>query len=290
MHGYKKYQIVLLSLFCIAINIGGKYFAAKLNLPVWLDAFGTLLAAYVAGPFAGAIIGGASNIIYGFIDPVSFAYSVTSICIGAVAGIYARHGWMKNLFKTMSLSVLITGICVVLSAILNEIFYDGMTGNFWGDGIIEMLRYWGVRRGLCVVAGEFYVDFVDKVITMGLLYFFIKIYRRVKRYLPKCFVLQKDEEEEKKTIDVTKMFALLLVAGLSLALPAKASASTKKFGTYIRTIYNNTNGLPGGEANDIASTKDGILWIGTYAGLYRHNGKEFRLMNEYDSIKTVRCL
>ena len=56
----------------------------------------------------------------------------------------------------MSLSVLITGICVVLSAILNEIFYDGMTGNFWGDGIIEMLRYWGVRRGLCVVAGEFY--------------------------------------------------------------------------------------------------------------------------------------
>lgn len=290
MHGYKKYQIVLLSLFCIAVNIGGKYFAAKLNLPVWLDAFGTLLAAYVAGPFAGAIIGGASNIIYGFIDPVSFAYSVTSICIGAVAGVYARHGWMKNLFKTMSLSVLITGICVVLSAILNEIFYDGMTGNFWGDGIIEMLRYWGVRRGLCVVAGEFYVDFVDKVITMGLIYLFIKLYRRVKRYLPKCFVLQKDEEEEKKTIDVTKMFALLLVAGLSLALPAKASASTKKFGTYIRTIYNNTNGLPGGEANDIASTKDGILWIGTYAGLYRHNGKEFRLMNEYDSIKTVRCL
>ena len=43
-------------------------------------------------------------------------------------------------------------------------------------------------------------------------------------------------------------------------------------------------------ANDIASTSDGILWIGTYAGLYRHNGKEFRLMNEYESIKTVRCL
>ena len=73
MQGYKKYQIVLLSLFCIAVNIGGKFFAESLNLPVWLDAFGTLLAAYVIGPFTGAIVGGASNIIYGFIDPVSFA-------------------------------------------------------------------------------------------------------------------------------------------------------------------------------------------------------------------------
>ena len=50
------------------------------------------------------------------------------------------------------------------------------------------------------------------------------------------------------------------------------------------------NGLPGSKANDIASTNDGILWIGTYEGLYRHNGHEFRLMTEFDSIKAVRCL
>lgn len=290
MKKYKNYQIAILALFCLAVNIGGKDLAQHFRLPLWLDSFGTFLMAYVTGPLLGAVIGGLTNIIYGFIDRVSFAYSITSICIGIIVGVYARRGWMKNLFKTMSLSVMVTGVCVFISTILNEIFYKGMTGNFWGDGIIEMLEYWGVRHGVRSVMGEFYVDFADKVITMGALFLFIRLYRRIKKYLPKFLLLQKDGEEDKKTIDVTKMFALLLVAGLSLLAPSKAEASSKKFGTYIRTVYNNTNGLPGGEANDIASTLDGILWIGTYAGLYRHNGKEFRLMNEYDSIKTVRCL
>ena len=296
---YKKHQIFLLTLFSLVVNLAGKYLAERLRLPLWLDSFGTLLAAYVIGPFAGAMVGAATNIIYGFIEPNSFAYALTSIGIGAIAGVYARNGWMKNLFKTMSLSVLITAVCVVLSAIFNEIFYDGMTSNYWGDGIIEMLKYWGVRHGVCIVVGEFYVDFVDKVFTLGLFYFFIQLYRKVKKYLPKFLIMQRKEvQKESDSKSESKLnsnggvhgFALILLAGLSLFIPSKLNAEPKKFSTYIRTIYNNTNGLPGGEANDIASTLDGILWIGTYAGLYRHNGKEFRLMNEYDSIKTVRCL
>ncbi len=290
MKRYKNYQIVILSLFCLAVNLGGKNLAEQFRLPLWLDSFGTFLLAYVAGPLLGAVVGALTNILYGFIDHVSFAYSITSACIGIIVGIYARRGWMKNLFKTMSLSVMVTGVCVFTSTILNEIFYNGMTGNYWGDGIIEMLGFWGISHGVCSVMGEFYVDFVDKVITIGALYLFIRIYRRLRKYLPGFLVLRKENEEDRQSIDVTKMFALLLVAGISFAFPAKANATAKNFGTYIRTIYNNTNGLPGGEANDIASTEDGILWIGTYAGLYRHNGKEFRLMNEYDSIKTVRCL
>lgn len=290
MKRYKNYQIAVLALFCLAVNLCGKSFAQHFRLPLWLDSFGTFLMAYVTGPFLGAVIGVLSNILYGFIDPVSFAYSLTSLCIGVMVGLGARRGWMKNLFKTMSLSVMVTAVCVLISTILNQVFYGGMTGNYWGDGIIEMLEFWGVRDWARALVGEFYVDFVDKVFTMGVLFLFIQLYRRLRKYLPKMFVLQKDNDDEKKTIDVTKMFALLFAAGLSILLPAKAEAESKKFGTYIRTIYNNTNGLPGGEANDIASTLDGILWIGTYAGLYRHNGKEFRLMNEYDSIKTVRCL
>jgi len=290
MNRYKKYQIVIISLFCLLVNLAGKDFAVHFRLPLWMDSFGTFLMAYVGGPVFGAVIGALSNIIYGFIDPVSFAYTITSVCIGLIVGLCARRGWMKNLFKTMSLSVMVTAVCVVISTILNQVFYGGKTGNYWGDGIIEMLEFWEVKGWIRALLGEFYVDFADKVITMGALFLFIQLYRRVKKYLPKFLVLQKDNYDEKKTIDVTKMFALLFAAGLSFLFPAKTEAESKKFGTYIRTIYNNTNGLPGGEANDIASTLDGILWIGTYAGLYRHNGKEFRLMNEYDSIKTVRCL
>ena len=276
MKKYKSYQIILLTIFCILLNCAGKIIAEKFRLPLWLDSFGTFLMAYVLGPFCGAIVGAAGNILYGFLNPVSFAYSITSICIALVVGYFAKYGWMKNLFRTMSLSVMVTGICVVISCILNVIFYDGMTSNFWGDGIIAMLQHWEVARPIQIILGEFYVDFVDKVITLGALYFVIKIYRIIRK---KYF-----------TESVKGITALLLVLCLGLIFPNRTYAASKKFDSYIRTVYNNTNGLPGGEANDIASTSDGILWIGTYAGLYRHNGKEFRLMNEYESIKTVRCL
>ena len=133
MKKYKNYQIAILALFCLAVNIGGKNLAQHFRLPLWLDSFGTFLMAYAVGPLFGAVIGGLTNILYGLIDHVSFAYSITSICIGITVGVYARRGWMKNLFKTMSLSVMVTAICVFISTILNEIFYKGMTGNLWGD-------------------------------------------------------------------------------------------------------------------------------------------------------------
>ena len=188
---------------------------------------------------------------------------------------------MKNLFKTMSLSVMVTGVCVIISCILNVIFYDGMTNNYWGDGMIELLQHLKQPRFIQIIVGEFYVDFVDKVITLGALFYSIRIYRMIKKYLPNFLVLQ----ESSKTLLV-----VFLILAFGFIFPSQAYASSKNFDSYIKTVYNNTNGLPGGVANDIASTSDGILWIGTYAGLYRHNGKEFRLMNEYESIKTVRCL
>ena len=281
MKKYKDYQIVLLALVSILLNFAGKVFAEKFRLPMWLDSFGTFLMAYVVGPFCGAIVGVAGNILYGFIDPVSFAYSITSISIALLVGYLAKYGWMKNLFKTMSLSVMVTGVCVIISCILNVIFYDGMTNNYWGDGMIELLQHLKQPRFIQIIVGEFYVDFVDKVITLGALFYSIRIYRMIKKYLPNFLVLH----ESSKTLLV-----VFLIFAFGFIFPSQAYASSKKFDSYIKTVYNNTNGLPGGVANDIASTSDGILWIGTYAGLYRHNGKEFRLMNEYESIKTVRCL
>ena len=281
MKKYKDYQIVLLALVSILLNFAGKVFAEKFRLPMWLDSFGTFLMAYVVGPFCGAIVGVAGNILYGFINPVSFAYSITSISIALLVGYLAKYGWMKNLFKTMSLSVMVTGVCVIISCILNVIFYDGMTNNYWGDGMIELLQHLKQPRFIQIIVGEFYVDFVDKVITLGALFYSIRIYRMIKKYLPNFLVLQ----ESSKTLLV-----VFLILAFGFIFPSQAYASSKNFDSYIKTVYNNTNGLPGGVANDIASTSDGILWIGTYAGLYRHNGKEFRLMNEYESIKTVRCL
>ena len=45
------------------------------------------------------------------------------------------------------------------------------------------------------------------------------------------------------------------------------SADTENYNDYLQTIYGRENGIPGGCANDIAQTNDGVLWFGTYGGL-----------------------
>ncbi len=69
-----------------------------------------------------------------------------------------------------------------------------------------------------------------------------------------------------------------------------ALTGNRDYHTWLQTIYSKDNGLTCGTANDLVTTSDGLLWIGTYAGLYRSNGSEFRLMNEYDTVKNVNAL
>ncbi len=45
---------------------------------------------------------------------------------------------------------------------------------------------------------------------------------------------------------------------------------------YVTTVYNERNGLPTGEANDVIQTSDGYIWIGSYGGLIRYDGTVFR--------------
>lgn len=53
----KWYKISLFVGICVLINYAGKIFAQNLQLPLFLDSFGTVVAAYVLGPLCGAMVG-----------------------------------------------------------------------------------------------------------------------------------------------------------------------------------------------------------------------------------------
>ncbi len=55
-------------------------------------------------------------------------------------------------------------------------------------------------------------------------------------------------------------------------------------------VYNNPNGLPTSEANAIAETSEGFIWIGSYAGLVRYDGNTFERIDSTTGIANVRCL
>ncbi len=277
MKSYRPCQIVLIVMFSLAANLLGDALAVALNLPLWLDSFGTFFTAYCLGPVCGVIVGVTGNLIQGFSDSTATVYALSSLFMALIVGLLSARGWMETFLKTMSLSVIVTLVCVFISVTIA--FFEGRVGNPWGNEIQALLEEFDVPWIFRVITGQFYVDFVDKFFTLGQLYIFIRIYRQVKNKLPDFLRLQ--------NLKAAACFLFLLSA-----LPAaqKAFAGTKDYNSFVRTLYNKENGLLSGKANDIASTNDGVLWIGSYEGLYRYNGLDFRLMTDLDSVKAVRCL
>lgn len=84
-----------------------------------------------------------------------------------------------------------------------------------------------------------------------------------KRNVKKCI---------KKFYVVAGMFLVCLMC----MIPALSVEAHGQNAPYVVTVYNERNGLPTGEANAVLQTADGYIWIGSYGGLIRYDGTNFR--------------
>ncbi|MCR4762661.1 MAG: HD domain-containing protein [Lachnospiraceae bacterium] len=286
MKNWKTWQIVLFIAACVSLNICGKLISVWLELPLWADSFGTALCATIAGPVCGALVGVTGNLAYCVINHLSAAYSITSISLGVIIGIAARRKWFDRFYGFMKAATLATLTALVVSVPVNLLFDHGHTGNKWGNGVIDYLLAKSWPPFLCSILGQLALEFADKVLTIAAVYLVI-LFRRWDREKSRERAMQFGK-------NISPLILLFLSAGLALSLSATAKASSDSshtdYNDYVQSIYSSNNGLPCGEANDIAQTNDGVLWIGTYAGLYRYNGREFRWVDNYESVKNVNCL
>ena len=85
--------------------------------------------------------------------------------------------------------------------------------------------------------------------------------------------------------------SIILIAGIILPLfPKSAFAEEHNSTNYSAVLYNNANGLPTSEANDIVQTEDGFIYIGSYSGLIRYDGVNFTRFDSNTGITSVASL
>ncbi len=97
---------------------------------------------------------------------------------------------------------------------------------------------------------------------------------------------------------ITASAMLICTAAASISVFAQqasddqaAASSLSKYdklpaASYVKTIYNEQNGLPTGEANTVLQTSDGYIWLGSYGGLIRYDGSSFRNYSTDGSISS----
>jgi energy-coupling factor transport system substrate-specific component len=163
----KEFSTVVLVLIpvAIAINIVIGQIVTLLHLPVYLDSIGTMLVAATAGPWAGALTGTLTNIIWGLvIDPNALPWFPVALAIGFVTGLCAMAGLFKTWWK-----VIITGFLVALTAAIVSTpiavhLYGGISAS--GSSLITAyLIQTGRDIITSVLSTNFLVEPVDKITT-----------------------------------------------------------------------------------------------------------------------------
>ena len=284
MEKWKTWKIVVFVALCVGIDVGGRLLAVWLDLPLWADCVGTAMCAYTAGPICGALVGLTGNLAYGVVKHLSIAYSITGMAIGVIIGVASRKKWFEEFYGFMKAATLSMVTALLVSVPLNMIFSNGNIGNVWGDGVFDYMLSIDTPLIICSLLGQLTIEFPDKVLTVFVVYVAFLIRRQGREYKGTGFA---------KKGGALAVILVLLISGF----PGNATAAVTgtddeitDYNDYVQSIYSSNNGLPCGEANDIAQTNDGVLWIGTYAGLYRYNGREFRWIDSFESVKNVNCL
>ena len=149
---------------------------------------------------------------------------------------------------------------------------------------------------------------MDKILTVEIMYLLLKIAHYIRKKLNKrfktitqiiilavvmagvcCGKTEKTVAAHNKSVQTSKAgYTSETKAGK--ASKANSENNNSELYSYIQKQYSKDEGLLSGEANDIAQTKDGKLWIGTYAGLFKYDGVKFVCFQDISSVKSVNCL
>ncbi|NWF65571.1 MAG: ECF transporter S component [Chloroflexi bacterium] len=149
----------------IAINIAVGQIVLVLKLPVYLDSIGTVMVAVLCGPWAGALTGALSNIIWGIaIDPGAFPWWPVAAMIGYMAGRMAQWSFFKSWWKVVATGFVVALTAAIVSTPIGVYLFGGITAS-GSSFITAYLMQTGSDMISAVFSTNFLVEPVDKITT-----------------------------------------------------------------------------------------------------------------------------
>lgn len=168
--GFNTLTLVLIPV-ALAINVAVGQLVLALKLPLYLDSIGTVLVGILAGPWAGAVTGFLTNVIWtvtGWFPP-AIAWAGVATVIGAMAGAFGKAAWVHSWWKS-AVAGLLTGIvAAVLSAPIAAYVFGGVTGS-GTDILVAAFRTLGLDALGANMAQGVVSDPIDKLITFLIIY------------------------------------------------------------------------------------------------------------------------
>lgn len=191
--GFSTITLVLIPV-AIAINIAVGQLIYTLKIPLYMDSIGTILVGVLAGPWAGALTGLLSNLIWGLtgLNVIYAPFAAVAAVIGMLAGLFTEWGWFRRWWKVI-VAGLITGlISAAISAPISAYVFGGVTGA-GTDALVAMFRGIGLGILPSSFAQGVSSDPLDKAIEFFVVFLIVQA-------LPFRFIARFPRAEEAKPI------------------------------------------------------------------------------------------
>lgn len=158
----------------IVLNLVVGQLVSTLSLPVFLDAIGTVLVALLSGPWAAALTGLLTNLIWGLIsEPVAAAFAPVQVVIGLVAGLLAQFGWFRQWWQALISGAIIAVALAFVAVPIRVYLFGGITGS-GADFITAYLLATGRDLFGSVIITVISSNLVDKIVTAFLAWAIVK--------------------------------------------------------------------------------------------------------------------
>lgn len=158
----------------IAINVGLGAIVKVLNLPIYMDSIGTIIATLLLGWKRGAIVGVLGFVITSiFINPFAIYFIGTQIIIALVVDFFAKRAWFYNIWKVALSGIGLGIITAIVSAPVIILVFQGATGN--GAALVtSFFAKMGNQIVNSVFLSGFSIEPIDKAIQSSIAFFVLK--------------------------------------------------------------------------------------------------------------------
>ncbi|MBR5369663.1 MAG: HD domain-containing protein [Lachnospiraceae bacterium] len=168
--------LISVYLGCILINILFSRLCGLLEIPLFLDCIGTLLAAICGGFLPGIIVGYVTNLINSVFNPPTAYYAVISVLIALSASALAYKGFYKKFYKSLVSIPVFTFMGGFLGSLLTFLLY----GFGIGEGISAPFAQKLLENGTLSVfsaqlISDVAIDIIDKTVTVLIVYALLKL-------------------------------------------------------------------------------------------------------------------
>ena len=167
----------------IAVNFIGGQVAHLLNLPIYLDAIGTMVVAALCGPIYSVATALITGLLMSITAPTNLIYIGNYLAVGLFSGLFSYWGFFKNVWKSCIAGAVVGLFCGIAGSTVTVAVLGGYSASIRGIITAFLAQTFSLSIPVANMLSEISTDILDKIPSAIITY--LLVFRIPNKFLLK---------------------------------------------------------------------------------------------------------